>query len=240
MEETIEARTSGQPERPATGDHARRRNVGAGERVLSALLGAGLAAYGVRRGTLGGLALALAGTGLVWRGVSGHCQLYSALGVDSATGVRAGNLGVKIDRAVAIQAPAEPLYRIWRDVGNLPRIMSSVETVRVESPTRSRWTVRTVAGMTTEWEAEIINERPGELLAWRTVGHPAVTHAGSVRFEPTRDGRATVVRVSLQYDPPGGELGHGLARLLGTDAGERIQVDLDRFKAAVERGELAA
>lgn len=67
-----------------------------------------------------------------------------------------------------------------------------------------------------------------------------MSHAGSVHFEPTADGRSTIVRVSLQYDPPGGQLGHAAASLLGAEAGHRVEEDLQNFKRAMETGGRAA
>ena len=62
---------------------------------------------------------------------------------------------------------------------------------------------------------------------------------GAVRFERLPGG-STRVRVELQYDPPGGEVGHTLAALFGQDAGTRIENDLREFKRAVEAGEIPA
>jgi uncharacterized membrane protein len=61
-----------------------------------------------------------------------------------------------------------------------------------------------------------------------------VEHAGSVRFE-RQPGDATLVRVSLQYNPPGGELAHLVTALFGADPGERIEEDLLRLKEAMAR-----
>ena len=61
-----------------------------------------------------------------------------------------------------------------------------------------------------------------------------VKHAGSVNFEPRPDG-STLVRVSLQYDPPGGELTHMVTTLFGEDPGARIEEDLTRLKEAMGR-----
>jgi len=62
-------------------------NVGNLERWASAIGGSALALYGLARrrpsALIGGL-LAAAGGSLVYRGVSGHCPLYGALGVDTA------------------------------------------------------------------------------------------------------------------------------------------------------------
>jgi uncharacterized membrane protein len=222
-------------ERPDGGaDYAAGVNVGDGERLASVAGGALLALWGLRRGRPGGLALAALGGILIYRGASGHCPAYGALGIDrSDGGPRVGNLGVRIDRRVTVQAPPERLFAAWRDLTNLPRFLSHVESVQVIGPSRSRWRVQGPAGFTTEWDAEIINEVPDRLIAWRTVANLLVDHAGSVRFEPAGDGR-TDVAVSLQYDPLGGEAAHALASMLGEDPGRRIEEDLQAFRRAME------
>jgi uncharacterized membrane protein len=184
--------------------------------------------------------MAVVGSLLVYRGVTGYCQLYHALGIQRGPGTPVGNLGVKIDKTIAVNAPADRLYRIWRNLENLPRVMSHLERVTVTGGNRSRWAVRAPTGPTIEWDAEIINERPGELIAWRSVDDSTVDSAGSVRFERAPGGQATLVHVSLQYDPPGGRFGHAVASLLGQDAGRQIEEDLERFKRAVEAGHFGA
>jgi uncharacterized membrane protein len=203
--------------------------------------GAVLGLYGLARIRLSGVVLAALGGALVYRGLSGSCNLYRFLGVDRAgtlTGETVGNRGVKIERDIMVSAAPDTLSRIWRDLDNLPRFMSHLERVEHLDNRRSRWTLKTPAGIPAiQWEAEIINDRPGELIAWQSVGG-AVDHAGTVRFDRAADGRSTRVRVELQYDPPGGEIAHVLARLFGHDAGAQIDHDLREFKRAVEAGEL--
>ena len=222
----------------ALGDYARAVNVGTGERIGSVAVGVALAALGFSRRSLGGLALAVAGGFVAYRGLSGHCQLYSALGVDTlgVERLRRGNLGLKIDRSILVNAAPARVYAFWRRFENLPQIMSNVESVQPISDTRSHWRVRAPGGATVEWDAEIINDRPEELIAWKSLPGSPVEHAGSVHFDSRVRGRATRVRVSLQYDPPGGELGHAVASLFSANAGQQIDQDLRNFKEALEAG----
>jgi uncharacterized membrane protein len=228
-----------------SGGTARREvNLGGRERMFSVLGGTVLGLYGLGRIRLSGVLLAGLGGALIYRGMTGSCRLYRALGISRSTtmtGEVRGQRGTKVERQVTVHAPADTLYRIWRNFENLPRFMSHLERVRVLSDRRSRWTVKTPAGVgaPVEWDAEIINERPGEVIAWQSVGQAAVDHAGSVRFERGHDG-STVVHVELQYDPPAGELGHAVAKLFGQDAGSQIESDLREFKRAVEAGEITA
>src|SRR4051794_23372689 len=59
-------------------------NVGLAERWASLIGGGALALYGLSRRSPGGIALALIGAGLAYRGASGHCSVYQALGLDTA------------------------------------------------------------------------------------------------------------------------------------------------------------
>ena len=210
-------------------------NVGHGERVASIVLGSGLVAFGLIRRSRAAWTLAATGATLLYRGLTGSCAVYRVLEVDRASDEegRRGNLGVKVEREISIEEPTEKLYRFWRDFRNLPTIMPNVESVTVQSDTRSHWVVKGPMTATFEWDAEIINDKPNELIAWRTEG-ASVESAGSVRFDPRPDG-STLVRVSLQYNPPGGELAHMISTLFGEDPGVRIEEDLTRLKEAMER-----
>ena len=212
-------------------------NLGAWERMASIGGGAALIAYGLkRRRSRGGLSLAWLGGSLVLRGISGWCALYGLLGIDrSEAGVATrGNLGVKVERSMVFDEPPEKLYAFWRDFRNLPSIMPHVESVSCFPDGRSHWRVKGPMGSKLEWDAQIINDRPNEVIAWRTDEGARVEHAGSVRFE-RQPGGGTLVRVSLQYNPPGGELAHLATALFGADPGERIDEDLLRLKEALAR-----
>ena len=115
--------------------------------------------------------------------------------------------GIRIEKSVTINATPEQLYAFWRNFENLPRFMDHLERVEIRDDKRSQWVAKGPAGMKVDWEAEIINEIPNELIAWRSIDNSEVDHAGSVHFEPAPDGRGTTVRVLMRYDPPAGKLG---------------------------------
>jgi len=227
----------GRPSTPQSASMPRSVNVGNGERLASIILGSGLLAFGLARRSRSGWGLAATGATLVYRGLRGNCAVYRALGINrtSHDEGRSGNLGVKIERELSIEEPADKLYGFWRDFRNLPTIMPNVESVTVQSDTRSHWVVKGPIGSTFEWDAEIINDKPNELIAWRADGS-LVEHAGSVNFEARPDG-STLVRVELQYNPPGGELAHMVTALFGADPGARIEEDLGRLKEALGRAQ---
>lgn len=80
---------------------------------------------------------------------------------------------------------------------------------------------------------------PNNLIAWRSLPGADLDHAGSVRFEPARGERGTLVRVQLEYQPPAGVLGATIARFFGEAPEKQITAELLRFKQFVETGEMA-
>jgi uncharacterized membrane protein/uncharacterized protein YjeT (DUF2065 family) len=149
----------------------------------------------------------------------------------------------KNDRVVrvasrTINRSPEEVYKFWRNFQNLPRFMSHLESVQVTGENRSHWKATAPAGMTVEWDAEIVEDRPNELIAWRSLEGADVEHSGSVRFQPAPGNRGTEVKVSMVYNPPGGVLGVGIAKLFGEEPGEQIKGDLYRFKQVMETGEV--
>src|SRR5262245_43497596 len=200
-------------------------NVGDVERWLS-IAGGGLAvAAGLSRGTLPGFGIAALGGALLYRGLTGYCPLYASLGLRTseahspAAGVAAGH-GFKITRAVTVNRPASEVYRVWRDLEGLPRFMSHLVSVKAED-SRSHWVARAPAGMQVEWDAEIVNDEPGRLLAWRSLEGSQIATAGTVHFRQAPGGRGTEVHVTLKYDPPGGKLGSWLAWLFGQEPSQQ-------------------
>lgn len=216
------------------------RNISDLERWVSMTAGVGLAVYGVSRRSNGGWLLAALGAELFRRGFSARCLAYRALGINTAgTGedTRAalgGAAGVIVEESVTINRPVEELYRFWRNLENLPRFMRHLESVERITDTLSRWRAKGPAGTEVEWTAEIVNDVANKVIGWRSIEGSDVVSAGSVNFDEAGPGRATRIRVRLQYSPPGGKFGDAIARLMGRDAATEIREDLQRFKEMVE------
>jgi uncharacterized membrane protein len=217
-------------------------NVGQMERLLSVAGGGFLTMYGLQRGSLEGLGIAAIGGSLLYRGMSGHCPMYSLLDAGTekhsrVAAVAAGH-GIKVVQGMTINRPAVELYRVFRHFENLPRFMEHLISVEETGEGRSHWVARGPAGTTVAWDAEIINDDPGRLIAWRSLHGSRVGTAGSVHFNELPFERGTEVRVSLKYDPPGGKLGSWLAWLFGENPRHQVREDLRRFKELMEAGEI--
>lgn len=223
-------------------------NVSHPERWASVIAGAAIAAYGITRRSLGGAITAAIGGALVMRGTTGFCPLYRALGLsmncdENAEESDGRNVsvpygrGIRVERSVTVDSTPGELYAFWRDFANLPRFMSHLEAVRVYDAKRSHWIAKAPFGRSVEWDAEIINEIPNELIGWRSVEGSDVDNAGSVHFTPATAGRGTEVKVVLRYDPPAGVLGAAVAKLFGEEPSRQVQEDLRAFKQIIEAGE---
>lgn len=148
-----------------------------------------------------------------------------------------GNEGIKVVRAVTIRRPAAELYAFWREVTNLPRIIHHPATVTRISADESHWSVSAPIGQA-EWDAVIINDEPGRLLAWRSREGGDVDSAGTVRFEEAPGDEGTEVTVALEYSPPAGKLGALVAKFTRDSASSQVYDALKRFKALLEAGEI--
>lgn len=223
-----------------------RQNVGDMQRMLSAFLGAGLLINGIPRRSWAGAGMSLIGAALLHRGLSGYCAMLDAMGMDRQEGHDTNLLGrrkvetgraSKIQQTIEINRPPADLYRFWRSLENLPRIMSHLESVQTINDRLSHWVVKTIpGGPSVEWDAEIINDIDNERIGWRSLSGADVDNAGSVEFEPVRDGLQTRMTVTLQYAPPAGRLGAAIAKLIGEDPEHKIAEDLRRFKQTMEAG----
>ncbi len=223
------------------------RNISTVEQWVSVATGLGLAgygAYGVTKRRRSGWVLAGLGALMFRRGLSGYCHTYEWLGINTAgTGedtrrALRGSSGIVVDESLTINQPITLLYRFWRNLENLPRFMRHLESVERVTDTLSRWRAIGPGGVIVEWNAEIINEVPNQVIGWRSIEDSDVVSAGSVNFDDAGPGRGTRLRVRLQYSPPGGKLGAAIAKLMGRDPGAEIREDLRQFKQMVESGEV--
>ena len=153
-------------------------------------------------------------------------------------GVETRNGTVPITVALIVNREREELYRHWRQLTNLPQFMKHLIHIEVKDDRQSHWTASGPAGSTLEWNAEITEDRPNELIAWRSVEGSEVHHAGSVRFEPASGGRGTLVTVNVDYRPPLGTVGAAVAAWFGEDQSQTVKMDLRRFKQMMETGEV--
>jgi uncharacterized membrane protein len=161
----------------------------------------------------------------------------TSLGAEPGLAPHSGD--VLVGRSVTIDRPRQELYAFWRDFQNLPRFMHNVKSVSVLDARRSHWVIEAPAGKTVEWDSSVTEDQPGRLVAWESQQEASVRNSGRVEFLDSPDGRGTVVRVTLVYDPPGGTVGQLIAKVFQKEPKVQARQDLRRFKQLMETGEVS-
>ncbi|UVT20306.1 MAG: SRPBCC family protein [Nitrospira sp.] len=146
----------------------------------------------------------------------------------------------KVQQAMESNRPPAEIYRFWRALENLPRVMTHLESVQVLDDRVSHWVMKLIPGAPrVESDAEIINEVENQRIGWRSLHESDLDHAGSVEFKPIGDGQRTGLTVTLQYELPGGTLGGTIGKWFGGDPSNTLAADLQRFKEHMEAGILS-
>jgi uncharacterized membrane protein len=162
-------------------------------------------------------------------------DVVDAIALSRAPG-RATSNGVRVKSAITIRRDREDVYRFWRTFENLPHFMDHLESVESRDERGSLWRARGPAGRKVEWEAELVDDRPGERISWRSRSGAVVQTSGTVRFSDAPGDRGTEVRVDMEYQAPGGMLAATVAGLFGEEPGQQIRDDLRRLKQVMETG----
>ncbi len=227
-----------------TDNHAAtgKTNVGALERVASAATGSLLILRAIRKPSFGSVAGALLGADLAYRGVSGHCQLYQALGVNTAAATKPGSQisrsapGAK--RSITIKGSPQELYAFWSDPKNLARIMAHYALVTPVSPGITHWSVRGPLHQVFEWDSQQHDDEPGHKLSWQTLPGTELPNRGVVTFSEAPNHLGSVVSVEVFFEPPLGVVGLQVAKALDFIPRAITGTSLRRFKSLFETGEI--
>src|SRR5258708_39206701 len=89
-----------------------------------------------------------------------------------------------ITKDIDVNVPVRTAYNQWTQFEEFPEFMEGVKEVRQLDDVRTHW-VAEVAGKREEWDAEITEQRPDQLVAWRST--TGTQNAGVVKFQPIRD-----------------------------------------------------
>lgn len=205
-------------------------NVSPEERAVSLMAGAYFlydSMAGKKKNPLEGL---LAGY-LLYRGATGNCAAYSALGKTKPDN---HSRNVNIQFSQIVNKPRKEVYEFWRDVENLPLFMEHLQNVTNLNDGISVWEAKIPGGMgTLRWKSEIVKERPYELIGWHSLPGSSIENAGKVEFKDF--GKGTEVHVVISYHAPGGLAGEGAARIINPIFKEMVEEDVANFKWFIEQ-----
>lgn len=229
MEQSPETRSlSPERVRPRALELAAAREKGfVGEALLTAT-GVALVGYGMLRRNPRGTLLMAAGT------------LIGAIGARRLRG-RTAMHPSGTSRSVTVLASRGEAYRVWRDFSNLPRFMQHIDRVEDLGGGRHRWRLRLGRNLPPiEWETQIVDEREGELVAWRSADDGAVETQGRIELVDAPGSRGTEVHATITYSVrPGRAIGTAAGRMLEPLVAHEVKEDLRRFKQLVETGAIA-
>jgi len=215
-----------------------RINIGKTERILSVAGAALLLTSGlqdIKKRPVTAFVKAVAGGYLLYRGASGHCPLRELISKSKAQ-KQARPLVIR--EALTVNRPRTEVYNYWRQLSNLPLFMKHIVEVNVENEQQSQWKMRLPGDMgTVEWKAEIIADKPDELLSWRSVEGSDIDTAGEIIFSDAPGDRGTEVHAAISYRAPAGPLGKIAGKLFRKGFEIQVRQDLRRFKQMLETGE---
>ncbi|TNC71690.1 SRPBCC family protein [Rubellimicrobium roseum] len=142
-------------------------------------------------------------------------------------------------RSVTIDRPKDEIYAFWRDFSNLPRFMENIVDAGEPEPGISTWTIRAPMGTSVKVRSRVVNDRPGEQIAWRSTEGSGIETEGKVMFRDAPGGRGTIVETVIAYKPPMGMVGQAVAKLFSAEPSVQARRDLKRLKMLLETGEIA-
>jgi uncharacterized membrane protein len=175
---------------------------------------------------------AVVGGFLLYRGLAGKRSISE---VYHSIEKVANGRSLNIRASMVINKPREEVYSLWRNLSNLPLFMKHLRSVQEQDETYSHWTMEIPGGVgTLQWEAEIVKERHGEMIAWQSLPGASIKNAGKVGFRDSLGGEGTTVEVVLTYHAPLGRTGEQVARLFTPIFRNVIEQDIRGFKEFVE------
>jgi len=211
-----------------TGNEAR-INLKWPERYISVIAGVKIGLWGFKgifKNPVSSIVKIGAGGYLLNRGITGHCELYDMAGKTTTEPAV-----VNINTSVAVDRSPLEVYDFWRKLDNLPLFMSHLKSVEVFNDVQSRWSLKLPLDVAdVSWNAEIVNDIPGELIEWQSVPGSTIETAGTVRFIEVPDEGETLVHITIDYQPPAGGIGAGVAQLINPLFKNMLESDIQNFK----------
>ena len=208
-------------------------NMASAERWLSVLGGSALSYFAMKKSkSLGRMAMTTASGLLLYRGTTGRCPVYKALGISTAS--EEAGAGVKIEKNIVIDRPSWEVYAYWHDFSNLPNFMEHLESVEILDDRMSRWTAKTPGGIHLTWNAETTKDIPNEKIKWRSLPGSDFNNKGSVSFKPGPHGNDTELTFKMTYYPPGGAAAVAISELVNIITAHEIEKNLNQFKEIME------
>jgi uncharacterized membrane protein len=106
-----------------------------------------------------------------------------------------------VSSTVDVDVDVTTAYNQWTQFESFPSFMDGVESVTQQGPTHTHWVVK-VGGARKEFDAEVTEQTPDQVIAWRSTGGDTDGHTGRVTFE-SLGATSTRVSIELGWEPEG-------------------------------------
>ena len=143
-----------------------------------------------------------------------------------------------IAAVVTVNKPVEEVYNFWKDPRNYAQFMDQMESVNPTTGGLSHWKIKAPPGLSVEWDSQITQDIPNQLIRWTSIDGANVDSTGTVRFRTAPGNRGTIVSLEVEYKPKAGPLGAKIGKLFAAIPKTQMQNDLRRFKQLMEIGEV--
>lgn len=128
----------------------------------------------------------------------------------------------QIRLSIEINVPLRAAYNQWTQFEDFPRFMEGVNEVEQKDEAHLHWRADR-NGQQVEWDSEIVDQIPDQLISWRDVSGPG--NQGSLHFYTVREDQT---RIELTMDITQAQSDHQ------DETRSRIEQDLHRFKQMLE------
>ena len=174
---------------------------------------------------------------LIYRGATGHCSLYSAMGKPHLPDPVKN---INIRTTVQVHRPRNEVFAFWRRLENLPLFMRHLKEVKQMDDRTSHWEAYIPGGLgTISWDAVIVEEHEGSFIGWNSLPGATIENAGKIAFREIGDGWTEIYAV-ITYRAPLGVAGQGISALLNPVFEKMVRADIKDFKRYIEIGSTQA
>lgn len=207
-------------------------NVSTVERILM-IAGGSYVLYKALSGNKKDIMKSTLGGSMLLRGISGYCPIYDAVDSVQNSPKSHGDINIKS----IINKPVNEVYDFWRNLENLPKFMTHLESVKSIDNKTSEWVAKGPSGIgSLSWKAQIIHEQREKLLSWQSMADSSIENSGRVSFKSL--GQSTEIEVTISYKAPLGTAGELAAKLLNPLFTKLVKTDVENFKSFMEVGEV--
>lgn len=104
-----------------------------------------------------------------------------------------------LNDSIQVHVPIYEAYNQWTQFETFPRFMEHLREVRQLDDRHVQWHAK-VDGHDVEWDSEITEQIPDEIISWKSITGPE--HSGYVEFQPVSR-ETTRIDVQVNYEPGG-------------------------------------